>query len=951
MTSSEALRPVRLSYRRFAAPLAALAAGLLLSVCADPAAGPNGRAGSTALLLAPVFSPAANSALQAYHAAAIDLDRVRVTITRSENETLADTTILLAGRGVFVLELSVRASVGEVLTARLEYRTGATILFAGSAPVTARASDASSASPDQIPVLPVGPGATATRVTVTPQGGTFPTTAPVTFSAHAFDQSNTEIAGALIDWSVDNAAVGSVSSAGVVQPTPLGGTLHVRATALSGVSGESVVTFVVPPGQLAIATQPSGAVSGITFTTQPVVQIRDAGNSLVATSTAAVTAAVTTGNGTLVGTRTVNAVNGVATFTNLRIDGSGAQTLTFTATGFNTATSSSFTVTQTAAALSIQTQPGGATSGRAFTVQPVVRILDNAGLVVTGSALAVTATRTIGSGTLSGTTTVNAANGIVTFTNLALDGSGAHALTFSTTTPALQVVSATFNVTAATPTQLAITVQPGGAVSGAALVTQPVIEVRDAANTLVPTGTVSINASIASGTGTLIGSTTVTAVNGVAAFTNLRINGGGAHTLVFAATGLSSATSAAFTVTQTPAALGIFTQPGGATSGSPMLGQPVIHILDNAGLIANSTLAVTATISSGNGAVVSGGTVNAVAGVATFTALRVDGTGPQVLTFSIASPALQVVSNGFAVNASPATQIVITTQPNGGVSGVNFTTQPVLQVRDANNAIVTGATVTVLATIASGTGLLVGNTSVATVNGVATFTGLRINGAGPHTIAFIATGLPTVTSAVITITQTPASLFLQTQPAGSRNGAPLTVQPVVRILDNANLLITTSTLAVTATITIGNGTISAGGTVTAVGGVATFTNLTVNGSGGQTMTFSTSNPPLQITAAPFAVNSLGSTHPVIRTRPGGATSEATSEATSKATSPIPVGQFAQTTAENATGDPVSGCAWTSSNASVATVTSSGLVRGMARGTAIITATCQGTWGSVTVAVR
>jgi hypothetical protein len=89
-------------------------------------------------------------------------------------------------------------------------------------------------------------------------------------------------------------------------------------------------------------TQPAGAVSGLVLSSQPVIQVRDASNNLVTTSTAAVTVAIASGTGALLGTRTVNAVRGVVTFTDLRIDGVGAHTLTFTATGFNAATSSGF---------------------------------------------------------------------------------------------------------------------------------------------------------------------------------------------------------------------------------------------------------------------------------------------------------------------------------------------------------------------------------------------------------------------------------------------------------------------------------------------------------------------------------------------------------------------------------------------------------------------------------
>jgi hypothetical protein len=140
----------------------------------------------------------------------------------------------------------------------------------------------------------------------------------------------------------------------------------------------------------------------------------------------------------------VNAVNGVATFTNLQIAGPGIHTLTFTASGLTPATSSSFDVTQVAASLVIATQPVGAVSGAPFATQPVVHILDNAGLIVTTgvhTGLSVTVTISSGPGTLGGTMTVAASNGVATFGNLFITGAGDHVLQFATTSPALSASS------------------------------------------------------------------------------------------------------------------------------------------------------------------------------------------------------------------------------------------------------------------------------------------------------------------------------------------------------------------------------------------------------------------------------------------------------------------------------------------------------------------------------
>jgi hypothetical protein len=75
------------------------------------------------------------------------------------------------------------------------------------------------------------------------------------------------------------------------------------------------------------------------------------------------------------------------------------------------------------AQLSITTAPVGGASGAALGTQPVVKVLDAAGNVVTGSTAAVTVAIQSGTGgTLGGTTTVNAVAGVATFSSLTLAG-------------------------------------------------------------------------------------------------------------------------------------------------------------------------------------------------------------------------------------------------------------------------------------------------------------------------------------------------------------------------------------------------------------------------------------------------------------------------------------------------------------------------------------------------
>lgn len=95
---------------------------------------------------------------------------------------------------------------------------------------------------------------------------------------------------------------------------------------------------------LAVTTQPAGAVDGEAFTTQPIVAMRDANSDLVTGGALVITAAKASGSGTLAGDTTIQCVNGVATFLDLEIAGTGTHTLSFSASGLTGATSSGFDV-------------------------------------------------------------------------------------------------------------------------------------------------------------------------------------------------------------------------------------------------------------------------------------------------------------------------------------------------------------------------------------------------------------------------------------------------------------------------------------------------------------------------------------------------------------------------------------------------------------------------------
>lgn len=105
--------------------------------------------------------------------------------------------------------------------------------------------------------------------------------------------------------------------------------------------------IVYLPVSITFGTQPGGAVQGASLSPQPVVQILDETFNVAAQFQGAVTLAIGSnpGGGALGGTVTVNAVNGVATFSGLSISAAGAgYTLTASTPGLPTVNSAAFDV-------------------------------------------------------------------------------------------------------------------------------------------------------------------------------------------------------------------------------------------------------------------------------------------------------------------------------------------------------------------------------------------------------------------------------------------------------------------------------------------------------------------------------------------------------------------------------------------------------------------------------
>ena len=177
--------------------------------------------------------------------------------------------------------------------------------------------------------------------------------------------------------------------------------------------------------------------------------------------------------------------------------------------------------------------------------------------------------------------------------------------------------------------KLALTTPAPTSVSGTAFTTKPVVTIQDANGATVTSNTSNVTVSITGGVGgVLLGNTSKNAVAGVATFDALGIRGivGTIYTLTYKDGALTAATQTV-AVTARSFRVAIVTPADGATSGSVFTTQPVVAIQDMQGNteIAESG-AVTVSITGGGDATLIGTpTVNAIAGVATFSGLGING--------------------------------------------------------------------------------------------------------------------------------------------------------------------------------------------------------------------------------------------------------------------------------------------------------------------------------------
>ena len=223
-------------------------------------------------------------------------------------------------------------------------------------------------------------------------------------------------------------------------------------------------------------------------------------------------------------------MNGIATFDGVAPQSAGSYTLVAT-DGTDTSASASLSVTPAAVStLTFMQQPTDVVAGQAIAPAVVVQAQDQYGNVISGDTVTV-AVENYPSGTLySSFMATTDSNGNATFDNISLPTAGSYMLVATDGTVSTGN-STSFVVGPAAASMLVFAQQPSNVPAGTAISPNVVVDVEDQFGNLVMTDNSNVTIYFNSGDGSLNGTLTVQAQNGVATFSGLSLNGAGIYAI------------------------------------------------------------------------------------------------------------------------------------------------------------------------------------------------------------------------------------------------------------------------------------------------------------------------------------------------------------------------------------------------------------------------------------
>ena len=531
-----------------------------LATCADVTSGTHsGSLARASFALAPKFEPGASRVVAALAQLGLQYDHVRIVIVRPPTDTLKDTTVSFHSTDApLTLELSVLANIDEHLGATVQFKSGTTVLFQGSATVTASAANVAGTADNAVSVAVayVGPGATATKITLSPGTGTYASGIVTQFTAKAFDAANVELLNVPIAWSVSDTSLATISPAGALTPKGTRGTLTVTA-AFGSLSQSATLNLVPPAAGLRVA---QGAAQTGRHGTQlplPVIVELVAADGFPGLSTGLTATFVANSGGSVSPSSVPFSAEGRAqSLFTLGSNSGGIHLYTVTAGSFAPI------IIPEIAVVGPPTQliPSGPTpltitAGVAPTPIPTFRVADVNGDSVAGVPLTVTLTKqgTTAAQTFSFTSDTI---GLVNLSSLVPTVAGTFTATFASGSADVPFPSLTYTLTVVpgAAAKLAFDNVPSITTTGGVLSPGVGVSVQDKFGNRVTSSTASVTIALDPTTGaneTLNGNRVVSAQSGFATFTGLAITPtttAGVR-LTASSTGLTTALSPAIIIT------------------------------------------------------------------------------------------------------------------------------------------------------------------------------------------------------------------------------------------------------------------------------------------------------------------------------------------------------------------------------------------------------------------
>ncbi len=639
-----------------------------------------------------------------------------------------------------------------------------------------------------------------------------------------------------------------------------------------------------PKLQVKFSRQPSAIVAGEAMASPVELTLQDEeGKPYKNEDALEVTLAAS--EGTLQGTAKASFVDGVARFPGLSLTKAGsAFTLQATTGEGHKATSSPFAV-RPAAAVTFEVVSAPSEGAADEPLAPVeVRLLDAYGNVSESNA---TVTVALGEGTegvtLSGTTSVQAVNGVAKFEDLEVDRTGeGFTLTFSAT-GVTAAASPAINVKHGKAEAVVFTAQPSSVVAGVAIAPAVQVTLRDKKGNVATTTAGDVTVALVDDAGAaLSGTLTRPVVSGVATFDDLSISKAKAGYALRATFGTLTATSSTFAVTHAAPANVVFTaQPADAVAGAT-LNEVQVTVRDSFGNVATGS---TADIALGLSSATLHGTatVAAVAGVAKFADLSVQKAGTGYTLAASSAGLVGDTSSEFDVGHAAAAKLVVLEAPASGTAGATLAPALKVGVVDAfDNAVPTfaGTLSVALGTAPSGA-VLSGTSTVTTADGTVEFTDFKVQKSGSYTLTVSSGSLAPATTASFSVgAAAPASLAFTQQPSNVVAGAVIAPAVTVTLKDAyGNVASTPDEVGITLG-TAPAGALLLGDTfVTPAAGVASFGDLALQKAGSYTLaaSFSVFAPvsSSSFTVAPAAPASIAWLQQPTATRAGFAVSPAT----------------------------------------------------------------------------